>query len=280
MKLMALSDIHHRRQKWWQLVDHVRQHKPDVVAIAGDLLPKDSGIPEQLTFLNDLISKCEDIKNEGVELVLMLGNDDNQNLIPKFKELDDQGLFHFVHDKVVDINGYEFVGMPWVKDYPFTYKFWVKADMMQDMAINKIQYGTPIVLSENNTFIDIKEDFRAYLNKKGTLEDSLNTLASQVKNINKSIWLIHCPPVSCGLDVCYSSERVGSSAILQFILDKQPMLTIHGHIHESPEVTGRWKCQIDNTWAINAGQIKHDLHYTIIDIEDDKVNTITHSIYE
>lgn len=279
MKLMTLSDIHQMSDKWKKLIKACEKEKPDVVAIAGDLFPKDNGIIDQINFVKHVEKYVNQIKHMGIEVVLILGNDDNQLLIPKFQELDEKGLFHFVHDKVKIVKGYEFVGMPWVPDYPFTYKFWVKSDLPEDMHISIEQLGNPCILNDENQFEDIKERYINYLFKKGTIKEQLDVLISKVQNMNKSIWLIHAPPAFMKLDVCGHGEEVGSKAITFFVEHNNPMLTIHGHIHESPEVTGIWKKQVGDTLVIQNGQLHRDLYYSMVKIEDDRILEVKHSIY-
>jgi Icc-related predicted phosphoesterase len=48
--------------------------------------------------------------------------------------------------------------------------------------------------------------------------------------------------------------HVGSIAIKQFIEEKQPLLTLHGHIHESARITGSWKERIGNTFCFSAAR--------------------------
>jgi Icc-related predicted phosphoesterase len=74
MKLIALADIHHAEEKWDQLVDVVRQQQPDIVAIAGDLMPKNSGILGQFDYLPYVRECAWKIRDAGSELVLILGN--------------------------------------------------------------------------------------------------------------------------------------------------------------------------------------------------------------
>jgi Icc-related predicted phosphoesterase len=46
--------------------------------------------------------------------------------------------------------------------------------------------------------------------------------------------------------------HVGSIAIRRFIETRQPLVTLHGHIHESARLTGSWRQQIGRTWALSA----------------------------
>ena len=41
--------------------------------------------------------------------------------------------------------------------------------------------------------------------------------------------------------------QVGSIAVKRFIEDRQPLLTLHGHVHEAAQLTGEWKIQIGRT---------------------------------
>jgi Icc-related predicted phosphoesterase len=46
--------------------------------------------------------------------------------------------------------------------------------------------------------------------------------------------------------------HVGSIAIQRFIQDRQPLITLHGHIHESARITGSWQEKIGRTHAFSA----------------------------
>ena len=38
--------------------------------------------------------------------------------------------------------------------------------------------------------------------------------------------------------------HVGSIAVKRFIEERQPLLTLHGHVHEAARLTGEWKIRI------------------------------------
>jgi len=111
------------------------------------------------------------------------------------------------------------------------------------------------------------------------METLIDKLSLKIKDMSKAIFLMHCPPLGCGLDITSQGISCGSQSISKFILEKQPLLTIHGHIHESPFYTKRWCCKMDKSWAIQAGQIENDLYYSIIDVQDGNVVGLKHSIY-
>jgi len=70
----------------------------------------------------------------------------------------------------------------------------------------------------------------------------------------RTIAVIHSPPQGVGLDVTQDRRQVGSKSVLGFLLETQPALSLHGHIHESPIMTGLWKVHIGATTACQPGQ--------------------------
>lgn len=91
----------------------------------------------------------------------------------------------------------------------------------------------------------------------------LRALADQLENPAAAIFNIHVPPRDSSLDTAYEVDEelryvtkggrpheiaTGSSAVRQIIEEAQPLLSLHGHIHESKGVT-----KIGRTVAINPG---------------------------
>jgi Icc-related predicted phosphoesterase len=91
----------------------------------------------------------------------------------------------------------------------------------------------------------------------------LDALAQQVEDPRRAVFMIHVPPHDSGLDTAPLLDEnlrptvsagdvlrgpVGSTAVRRIIEDYQPLLTIHGHIHESG---GERK--IGKTLSINPG---------------------------
>ena len=115
------------------------------------------------------------------------------------------------------------------------------------------------------------------------LEQKLNSLAGMIQHPERTIAILHVPPYGSGLDTCPELDKnlkmvtqggqvvmksAGSTAVKAFIEKVQPMLTLHGHIHESP---GHF--HIGRTLSINAGSEYAEaiLKAAIINLEDGKV---------
>jgi Icc-related predicted phosphoesterase len=79
----------------------------------------------------------------------------------------------------------------------------------------------------------------------------------------RSIYVVHMPPSDLGLDHCSDGQQVGSKAIYDFLLEHQPALSLHGHIHESPEISGRWHARLGDTLCIQPGQLAPFTYVTI-----------------
>lgn len=279
MKFMGLADIHQSEEKWEQLVGAVREVKPEIVAIAGDLLPKYNGTLAQLSYMPHLKESALAIKDSGAELVLILGNDDNQLLIPEMEKGDKEGLWHYVADRVKIIRGHEFCGCPWIRDYPFAYKYWVAPDSFDNLYINHFQLGPPLLINDRNEITTIP-DLKTYLGNKMPIIKSLENMAARVKDISQSIWLIHEPPTDMGFDHCATGEKVGSPVVNKFLSEKQPLLSIHGHIHEAPKYNGGvWAGKIGGTFCIQAGQLDDHLYYVTFDLDNGEIANLTHSLY-
>ena len=72
------------------------------------------------------------------------------------------------------------------------------------------------------------------------------------------------------MDIIADGAHVGSKAVMEFIENKQPPLTLHGHIHESPKMSGSWKDKIGKTICVNVGSSypEDKLNCVVIDVDD------------
>jgi Icc-related predicted phosphoesterase len=62
--------------------------------------------------------------------------------------------------------------------------------------------------------------------------------------------------------------HVGSIAVRRFIEARQPLMTLHGHIHESPRLTGSWKDRLGETALFSGGHDGPELALVRIDLEN------------
>jgi Icc-related predicted phosphoesterase len=115
------------------------------------------------------------------------------------------------------------------------------------------------------------------------LAAKLDQLVAMMPRPERTVAVIHVPPINSGLDTCPDLDKnlkiitqggqvvmksAGSPAVRAFIEKVQPLLTLHGHIHESPGHT-----RIGRTLMINAGSEYAEgiMKAAIINLEDGKV---------
>ena len=95
--------------------------------------------------------------------------------------------------------------------------------------------------------------------------EEIYSLADQAADPRKTIFLIHCPPYGSGLDTAPVLDEnlrlqasagdlmrgpVGSTGVLEAVQQVRPLLSLHGHIHES----GGEK-KIGQTLCVNPGSV-------------------------
>jgi Icc-related predicted phosphoesterase len=103
-------------------------------------------------------------------------------------------------------------------------------------------------------------------------------------NYKKAIYIMHSPPLGTKLDLIQGGNSAGSRSIKVFIEGHQPYLTLHGHIHESPEVSGTYFDRIRETISVNPGQFvlsdrdSTKLHAVTFEVENIE-ETLTHTCY-
>lgn len=113
----------------------------------------------------------------------------------------------------------------------------------------------------------------------------LEKLAEQLEAPERSIFNIHVPPYDTGLDRAAEvnpdltlatrggqpiEKPVGSTAVREIIERYQPMLSVHGHIHES-----RGHARVGRTLALNAGSQYNSgrIHGAVIRLRGDEVTS-------
>ena len=88
----------------------------------------------------------------------------------------------------------------------------------------------------------------------------------------------HGPPHGTALDLIHGEVHVGSRVVRKFLEQHEPLLSLHGHIHESPAVSGRFADRIGGTICVNPGQrMGSTLHAVWFRLED-VAGTLTHTL--
>jgi Icc-related predicted phosphoesterase len=263
MRIIFVTDLHGSEWKYNRLFEVAAESRAHIAINGGDMLPNNGELSQQKDFITSFLDGYfKKFNDAGIYHLCYPGNDDLMIFDRLFEEVCYK--YHFavpLAQRKYDINGYEFIGLNWVVDYPFRLKDRCRMDT-NDYVFER-QLGTGL-LSTQYGFKELK-DWPAYARTLPTLKDELTRLA-RPRNMRNAIYVIHMPPARLGLDKCYSGMEVGSKAVYDFIKKNQPLLSLHGHIHESPQVTGKWSAKLGKTTCIQPGQLD-DFTYVTIDLD-------------
>lgn len=163
----------------------------------------------------------ERLKDYRIPIFVNLGNDDPEYLFDVLKEGE---LFKVGEGEVFELNGYEIVSYGYVNPTPW------------------------------RTFRE-KEEEEIY--------SDLKNITNKITNFSVAIYNFHAPPYNTNLDKAPLLDKnlkpiirggefvyvhVGSKSVRRIIEETNPLLGLHGHIHES-----RGFDRINNTLVINPG---------------------------
>jgi Icc-related predicted phosphoesterase len=186
----------------------------------------------------------ERLRNTGVKMYWTGGNDD----IPEIKDVIRKSDYVIdPEDKAVDIDGkHEMISLGWSTPTP---------------------WNTPRECSEEE------------------LAKKIEHMTSMVKNMKSCIFNFHVPPIDTIISECQALDKDlkpimigseaqttsgGSSSVSKSITEHQPLLGLHGHIHES-----KGAVKIGRTICINPGSEYAEgiLRGAMINLEDEKVKS-------
>jgi uncharacterized protein len=178
------------------------------------------------------------LRGGDIPCILNGGNDD----IWEIDDIIEQSpCVSFGEGKMLDLDGFSLVSMGWTNPTPW------------------------------DTFREAPEP---------ELAAKIETVVSQIPDMERAIFNFHAPPYGTGLDEAPALDGnlrpmhggavmkpVGSTAVRDAILQHQPMLSVHGHIHESRAVK-----KMGRTLAINPGSVYGDgvLQGAVLDLNPKK----------
>lgn len=231
----------------------------------GDMLPNGQNmLALQRRFVaGPLRDHLSTVAAADIQYLALLGNDDLAAIDPLLDEIVvENPLVHNLARGWVKIGNYEFIGFSLAADYPFRLKDRCRLDSTGFVLPQ--QLGAGLVSAPNG--LRTIDDWPAHVAGLPTLEDELGALP-EPRDARHAIYVIHMPPAGLGLDVCYDNRHVGSASVTSFIERRQPLATMHGHIHESPIQSGTWRSWVGTTLVIQPGQEEDACVCVVLDLE-------------
>jgi len=162
---------------------------------------------------------ADKLRGTGVRCFVCPGNDDEMEVDDVIRRSD---LVELGEGRMVEIDGYSMISTGWSNHTPW------------------------------NTHREEAEE---------QLGERIESMAKQIPDPSRAIFNLHCPPFKSGLDEAPAIDAdlkllhggralrpVGSTAVREAIEKHQPLLSLHGHIHES-----KGAIKIGKTLSINPG---------------------------
>jgi Icc-related predicted phosphoesterase len=284
MKCLYTSDLHGEIHLYQELLSLVISSSPEIIVIGGDLLPSfpptkryEDMIPNQKNFVDLFLSSFfkRILETSSVQQIFLIPGNWDLGYFYLFKELT-EGVVDLNQRSVSLKNEYELIGYPFVPPTPFRPKDYEKMDDRE--APWPPQKNPSYIRSPDQTDQLTPIDPYLYLRKRETIEEDLDQLQKSL-HPKKTIHIMHSPPFGTRLDLIQGGKSAGSRSIKNFIEENQPLLTLHGHIHESPEISGAYFDRIGKTLMINPGQfVWKKLHAVIFKVEDIE-GTLQHTCF-
>jgi Icc-related predicted phosphoesterase len=267
-----VSDLHGREERYAKLFRTAAEERPRAIFLGGDLLPHHWSQLTNGDFIQEvLVAGFESLRSAlgdaAPQVFLLLGNDDDRASEEIFIEGDEAGLWFYAHERWGSVASHAVLGYAYVPPTPFLLKDWERYDVSRftDAGCVSPERGQRTVAVDPDEI------------RFGSIAADLARL-TQDRDLEKAVCLFHSPPYRTNLDRAALDGQtvdhapldvhVGSIAIQRFIEDRQPLLTLHGHIHESARLTGSWREKIGRTHAFTAAHDGPELALVRFDLDD------------
>ncbi len=253
MQCFFATDLHGRPGRYDALFAAIAAEAPGAVFLGGDLLPTAFGESQGEFFEDVLLPGFRRLQAElghaYPRVFVIPGNDDARCYAEAFVS-PPPGLWEYAHGRRLALGERAVLGYACVPPTPFRLKDWERYDVSR--------FVDPGCVSPEEGFRSAEPDQDP---RHATIAADLERLAGDAP-LADAILLMHCPPYQTALDRAALDGRsvdhapldvhIGSIAIRRFIEARQPLLSLHGHVHESARLTGSWRERLGRTHCFGA----------------------------
>lgn len=286
MKILYTCDLHGRQNLYDEMFRFALANTCECIIIGGDLFPTrlvkpvklisggvdfNESLSVQLDFIDSyLVPVLGEFmrKHPDIRILYVPGNHDWKTAMEHFIQCLPEALC--MHGRMQTFDGITFMGYGCVTDSPFWVKDYVRRD---SKSSNYVSSRYPLV-STNSGIRPSEEGEYALANP--SIAEELSSF--ELDNPQKTICIFHCPPYGTGLDTLHDGSPIGSRSITEYLIQQKPRMSLHGHIHESPYMSGRFYTSIGETFSINPGHHFKELHAVCFETSDPAA-TLTHRIF-
>ncbi|QIW23969.1 phosphoesterase [Sulfolobus sp. S-194] len=279
-KILFVSDIHGSEVVFRKALNAAKMFSVDYLILGGDLVSKDFAL--YLKNGNSIYLGEKEVSLDEIEKAYK-----NSGLAPLFFESKDElDEFHsnqqFRREKILDfiqgqIDSWIKIFEEKTKNTKFKTIWNTGNDDPLEVDSYLERYGIKVAENELIEINDLIMISSGYVNPtpwntyrelpESTLYNKLMDKITKLENPEFAIFNFHAPPYNTKLDIANMNSKnihVGSQTVRELIEKYQPLLGLHGHIHESSNID-----KIRNTMVVNPGSNYKDgiLNYALIVIK-------------
>ena len=253
MIICFTTDLHGRVNLYEQAAHLVSRTEADLLIFGGDMLPDgdmSDPCPVQAGFVRGWLTDwLQRLRRERptCRVATVFGNHDWLCAVRATEQLEAEGLLTVLRpDRPVEFDGWKILGYSYSPPSPFLVKDLERLDCPGD--------DTPVAGGgywDEATGKVVEAKVPDYFTSLPTIQEDLADVPAVE---GRWIFVSHSPPFKSHLDRLITGQPVGSRAIRSFVEDRAPDISLHGHLHDSPEVSHHFYERIGRTMAINPGQ--------------------------
>jgi Icc-related predicted phosphoesterase len=267
--LLFATDLHGNTGAYEALLRRAADERVDAVVLGGDLLPLPDGLtdplgPQQRFVRGRLRPLFEAFRarRPDTRLFAILGNDDWAVCEEEFDAMEQEGIAVPLHLRVHALDAASWIaGYSCVPVTPFSMSDY---DRYEWPGWRPPALPRRILLSGPE---GLREGSAEELEARPTIQEDLRALAA-LSDPARTVYVVHSPPHGTKLDVMFGGVSIGSRALRAFIERYEPPLTLHGHIHESPRLSGAFFDRLGRTVSVNPGDSRMGLRAVYVETTD------------
>lgn len=265
-RFLFATDLHGHEPSYAALTAAAERLRADAVVLGGDILPNVAPAPSaQIAWARSFLRSWLDGMRDVAAVFAILGNDDPAPVADELDRWEEAGFVRHMHMRRGEFVGrWLLFGYACVPPTPFGIKDWERRDCAADTGPLPVQVSPPFRTHRGGR--EPIGDFAAELRARPSIEEDLAGLPRT--DWDRTIVVAHTPPADTALDRLYDGRSVGSRALRVFLTEAGPPLSFHGHIHESPRVSGRIEDRVGRTRCFNPGASNRRLRALLAEFRD------------
>lgn len=272
--VLYTADLHGSRELYLETFTLARNLGVRAIVLGGDLAPHATVVEQRGFFHEFLIPLLREYRQEAAsaDLFYIMGNDDWRANLPLLVGAGIERCHH-IHCLVRPFLQSSWIaGMGSVSLTPFALKDWERWEE---------GLGGPVRLDGFRSAEDGSVhpfDFRGREWEEWIGRD-LETIGNELRpERTPLVCAFHGPPHGTALDLIHGEVHVGSREVRKFLEARRPLLSLHGHIHESPAVSGKFADRLGPTICVNPGQRMGSTLHAVWFRFDDLEASLTHTL--